>query len=137
MGFSRKSIRKKLEAAARYWAGDREVTGIVVDENIICAMIADGAPQEVIDAAQSNLKPTDDDFEVWQENWNSLLFFLAVSTQWNVAAGMSGLFYVGLNHVALEANMNMRNIKKQNRLQLCNDMQLMERAALEILNKKD
>lgn len=78
-----------------------------------------------------------DDFEVWEENWDSLLFFLNVSTQWNVVAGMGGLFYIGLNHTAIESEMNMRGIRKQRRAQLCDDLLMMERAALPLLNKRD
>lgn len=138
MGFTLQGARKKLEAAARHWAGEREAVGIGIDDNIIQAMIADGAPSDVIEAAQSQLEKEDDFFDVWQENWQSLIFFLAVCTQWNVVAGgMGGLFYVGLNHTAIESNMNMRGIKKQQRLALCDDLLVMERAALEVLNTKD
>lgn len=140
MGISCEGIRKKLEAAARYWAGERAAAKSIaqIDDNVIDGLIQAGAPDEVIESARQNMAgDSDDAFEVWEENWLSLLFFLAVSTQWNVAAGMSGLFYVGLNHSAVEANMNMRGIKKQARLDLCNDVLLMERAALEVLNKRD
>jgi hypothetical protein len=90
----------------------------------------------VIEAAQSQLKPPSDDFEVWEENWETLLFFLAVSTQWNVAAGMGGLYYVGMRHEGIAADMAMRGIRGKKAEALAETLRGMEQAALEVLNTR-
>lgn len=94
----------------------------------------------MIAAARRNLSGEDEQdavFELWQENWDSWLFFLAVSTQWTVVAGMGGIVYVNLNHCAIESNMNMRGIGRNMRAKLCDDLLVIERAALQELNKRD
>lgn len=64
------------------------------------------------------------------------MFFLAVSGQWNVVAGgLGGLFYIGLLRNCVESEMNMRGIKKSKRIQILNDINIMESAALSVLNK--
>jgi hypothetical protein len=94
-------------------------------------MRAMGAPPEVIEEAQRRAQPAEEICDVWEENWNSVLFFFACATQWNVG-GMGG--YLGLNYPGVEALMRMQGMK--NRKALFGDLQVMEFAALEVLNKK-
>ncbi|GAB2463718.1 hypothetical protein GCM10027082_14100 [Comamonas humi] len=42
----------------------------------------------------------EDPVEVWPENWDSLLLFISLQTQWNVAVGMGGGGRLGLRYEA-------------------------------------
>ena len=92
-----------------------------------------GAPPEVIEEAQRNAEPEEEICWVWEENWNSVLFFFACSTQWIV--GMGGR--AGLNYPGVESAMRINGIKQKDRKALFADLQTMEFAALEVLNKKE
>lgn len=106
-----------------------------IDDNVISGLVQAGAPAEVIEQAKQNQQVVHDDFEVYPENWAALQFFLAVSTQWNVVAGRAGFVYIGFNHACLEAEMNMRQVKLAAREELLNSVNMMEHAALAVLNK--
>lgn len=93
-----------------------------------------GAPPEIIESARKRRVNTAE-FEVWEENWESLLLFLGMGTQWQVCAGMAGVMYIGIPAQSIEAEMNMQCIGKKQRPALLADIRIMERAALPILNK--
>ena len=87
-----------------------------VDDSMVKNLVAAGYSPDSVAAYQRAQKTAQVDFEIWQENWDSWIFFLQVSTQWNVAAGgIGGLFYVGLQRNCIESEMNMRGIKKAQR----------------------
>ncbi len=74
-----------------------------------------------------------DEFEVWDCNWETVLLFIKMQTQWQVS--MSG--YVGLKYeVLLMAGglFDLYNI--ENRFDVLEGLQLMEVAALKELNKE-
>jgi len=78
--------------------------------------------------------PTEQHYEVWEENWESLMMFLRMQTQWNVTMGG----YVGLRYeVLLGAGGLMSLYDIENPRELLEDIQTMEAAALAELNKKD
>jgi hypothetical protein len=93
------------------------------------------------DAAVFGLKPqrsraalVEQHYEVWEENWESLMMFLRMQTQWNVTMGG----YVGLKYeVLLGAGGLMSLYDVDNPRELLEDIQTMEAAALAELNKKD
>lgn len=112
-------------------AGDREVRP-QTDDNVIQGLIAFGAPDAVIEAARRNMQNNDDHCEVWPENWQSVLFYLAVRTQWIISAAGG---YVGLNYIAIEAAMRIKAIRKPKMKTLFNDLQIIEHTMLPLLNK--
>jgi hypothetical protein len=78
--------------------------------------------------------PVEQHYEVWEENWESLMMFLRMQTQWNVTMGG----YVGLKYeVLLGAGGLMSLYDVDNPRELLEDIQTMEAAALAELNKKD
>lgn len=93
-----------------------------------------GAPPEVVEEARRKVEPKEEVCWVYEENWNSVLFFFACATQWLVA-GMGG--YTGLNYPGVEAVMNIKGIRQKARFALFDDIQTMEFAALEVLNSKE
>lgn len=73
-------------------------------------------------------------FEVWEENWEAVMMFLRLQTQWSVTMGG----YVGLKYeVLLGAGGLMSLYDVDNPRELLEEIQVMEAAALSELNKKD
>lgn len=90
-----------------------------------------GAPEEMIEEAQENKEAETDLFPVHPENWPTVELFMQVQTQWRVGA-MGGI--LGLDYVAIDV------FVKYLRLEVSPDtfagLQVMERAAVPLLNKK-
>lgn len=66
-----------------------------------------GAPEEVVAQIEAAHAP---DFEVWEENWETLEAFLFVCTQWRTMAiggGMEGaqVYWQGLDYGAVAAGL--------------------------------
>ena len=138
----RQGINKKLEEAARWWAGDRHVSAarLTPGAAVLDGLIADSAPEDVIEAVRARIEQaatpdedTADAFEVFSENWDSVLFFLRVGTQWNAIGGMERVHWLGLNYAGVETQMSQ---DRKKRAKLWAALQLMERAALEVLNSQ-
>ena len=78
--------------------------------------------------------PEEEHFEVWEENWDVLMMFLRMQTQWTVTMGG----YVGLKYeVLLGASGLMSLYDVSNPREMLESLQVMEAAALSELNKKD
>jgi len=78
--------------------------------------------------------PEEEHFEVWEENWETVLMFLRMQTQWTVAMGG----YVGLKYeVLLGASGLMSLYDVENPREMLEELQVMEAAALSELNKSD
>lgn len=86
-----------------------------------------GAPDEIVSKIESH----DDDFEVWEENMEVVGLFLRLQSQWNVTMGGVS----GLNYQSAQIVIKMYGIEDEK--QAFDDLQVMEYAALPILNKKD
>lgn len=71
-----------------------------------------------------------DGFPVWKENFQTVVMFLKCTTQWRVSFGG----FVGLDYTAVKVLLDIYQVKKHR--QMFEDLQLMERAALQVLNKK-
>ncbi len=69
-------------------------------------------------------------FEVWEEHWESVMLFLKMMTQWRTT--MSGV--IGLDYSVLQMLFQMYDVR--NKKQIFEDIQIMERAAMNILNKE-
>jgi hypothetical protein len=78
----------------------------------------------------AKLEAVQEDFEVWDENWEAVMMFLRMQTQWNVS--MNGL--VGLNYQALETLIRLYHVKEP--VELFERVQVIERAALVKMNSK-
>ena len=69
---------------------------------------------------------------VWEQNWETVLMFLRMQTQWNVS--MSG--FVGLKYeVLLGAGGLFDLYNVDNRVAMLEDLKVMEAAALKEINK--
>ena len=85
-----------------------------------------GASPEQIAAALASSKPHE--CEVWEENWDIVLMFIRLSTQWHTS--MAGL--TGLNYPSLEWLCKLYSVKDP--VAMFEGVQVMEMAALAVLN---
>ena len=69
------------------------------------------------------------DFEVWPENWPAVEMFLRCQTQWRTT--MAGV--CGLDYAAVQWLFRLYEVKDQ--LAVFESLQVMEAAAVKILNK--
>ena len=67
---------------------------------------------------------------VFPENWQTVELFLRLQTQWQFVNGC----FLGLQYTAVDALMRILRIK--NRAEVFQDLQVMELAALRVLNEK-
>ena len=76
----------------------------------------------------------DEDFVVYQENWDAVQMFMRGQTQWNV--GMSGL--IGLRYeIFILAGGLFDVYDVEDKRATLEGLQVMEAAAMSLLNKKD
>ena len=76
-------------------------------------------------------KQKEKDFIVWEENWKIVIMFTRMATQWNVS--MSGV--IGLKYEVLEWFCRLYLVDDARAM--LEGIQIMERAALKVLNEKD
>lgn len=74
--------------------------------------------------------------EIWAEHIEAFELFAACSSQWRIVAGMSGVFYQGLDAAALAATMDMLGIEQGHRRERLQQVRQIEAGALELLNQK-
>ncbi len=107
---------------------------MAVDEEAAAALRRVGVKEADIEAALAQeaeaqeAQEPDEEFEVHEDNWQSLLFFLRVQTQW-VYFGIGGS-RAGLNNTAVESTMRMARVKRVDQDALLDDLQVMEREIL-------
>jgi CRISPR/Cas system-associated protein Cas7 (RAMP superfamily) len=73
---------------------------------------------------------------VWEENWDTLMVFLSLSTQWRreIPAMAGQMLWHGLDYTAVESVLRLMGhwAKRQ---EIFESLQIMEAAALPVLNK--
>lgn len=82
--------------------------------------------------AQPGFRP--DHFEVMRANADSLAAWLAVETQWRLAAGMGGIVWLGLDYSAVD--IALCRLKFDDPDAVFADLQIMEAEALSVLWSK-
>lgn len=112
-----------------------------VDENVVQGLRRVGMSEE--DIAKLLDTQTEEpevlDFEVYEDCWESVQFFLKVQTQWiyrtsGKPLGLSTLVFserAGLNNSAVESTMRMEMVPRRKQSALLADLRLMELAVLE------
>lgn len=108
--------KKKLQDAARHWLNARASAPDELSQDLISFGID---PHDAdLDDHQQN------EFPVFQENWDTLNAFLRFQTQWRV--GMNGV--TGLDYAAIQAGLRMSG--QRMRPQVFEGLQAMEFAVL-------
>lgn len=72
-----------------------------------------------------------DHFEVWDENWDIVMMFLRMQTQWNVTMGG----FTGLKYEVLRWLCDLYSVEEPKAM--LEGIQIMESAALQELNKSN
>lgn len=72
-----------------------------------------------------------DELEIWPDNWRAVELFAAVRTQWRVGAGGPH----GLDYNVVDRRIDRMGLSDEERAELEESIQVMEFAALEVLNK--
>ena len=113
----------KLKDAAVYWAsGGKRVEDKTQDD---AAAFGISLPEPK--------KKESDDFEVWDENWDIVMMFLRMQTQWTVS--MAG--YVGLKYEVLLVSGGLFDLYDvENRREVLEGLRIMESTALTEFSKK-
>lgn len=75
------------------------------------------------------------DFEVHRDNWRAVQFFARMETQWRLVLTMGGGIFTGLDYAAVFASMAGLRVCPARRRQLFADLQTMEAAAIDELNR--
>jgi hypothetical protein len=70
----------------------------------------------------------EEDFEVWPENWDIVMMFLRMQTQWNITMGG----YAGLKYETLRWLCDLYSVEDPKAM--LEGIQVMEAAALKVLN---
>lgn len=78
-------------------------------------------------------KKEPEDFLIWPENEKAVGYFVKLSTQWNTGS-MGG--FVGLRYESLHFLFKLYEEDTKNRQSLFDDIQIMEFAALGVLNER-
>lgn len=87
-----------------------------------------GASPEKIKEFQEE---TNKQYEIFEENWETVDLFLRLTSQWNYSQGAC----IGLNYQSVEFLFRVR--KTKNRNEILDGLQVMEFAALKIFHAKD
>jgi Phage related hypothetical protein (DUF1799) len=142
--FERRAL-KKLEAAARRWAGADAPPAQVVqlDANVVAGMRVMGVSEADIAAAQAQQAARvqaagGGDFEVHADNWEVWqLFATRLATQWIwVAVGGTSRRW-GLCNTRVESTLRMLGIPRRRQAALLADLQVMEQASLQAWAERD
>ncbi len=104
---------------------------MAVDDGIVEAMRAMGAPPQAIAQAQALAEvapPEARPYCLWHDNARAFELFLAVRTQWVYAGGMA-VQRIGLNYAGVLAHLQI-NVPRRYHRALMQDLQAMEAAVL-------
>ena len=74
--------------------------------------------------------PTNEMFGVWEDNAETIVMFMRLQTQWNVIPGA----FLGLNYQSAAFLFKIHSVA--NEAEMMDDLQAMEIAALQVMNKR-
>ena len=116
--------------AAEYWASPSRPADSAALQDDLAAW---GLPPDAFEG----LETEEAHCEIWEENWDTLMVFLACQTQWKKEIpAMSGqILWHGLEYPAVEVVLRLKGFKGKMAMEIFEGIQVMEAAALPILNK--
>lgn len=140
MGSGDRGALKKLTGAARYWLGvDKPPPQpLRLDDSVAKGLAFFGATSESIEAAQAKEAEAVEvqlDFEVYEDCWESVMFFLMVQTQWCwrlMGGQLDGRSVrAGLNYQGVESAARLAGLRRSTCPALFADLRLIELSVLE------
>ena len=78
----------------------------------------------------------EDVFYIWPDNVRTLQVFLRCARSWVVLMAPGGAFYLGIRPESMESVMRISGLPRAQRDAMLDDLQVMEVAALDVLNAK-
>ena len=115
---------KKLKEAVLYWLGSGKE---VIDET------QDDAKTFGLQLPAEKDKKDKDNFEVYEDNWDAVMIFCNMQTQWSTSFGG----FVGLKYEVLLMQGGMFDLYNiTDRRKILEELQIMEHTALKELNKE-
>ena len=93
-------------------------------------LIADCKALNIVPPAPT---PPPPDFDVLEDNWEAVQWFFRLRTAWNLG-GMGG--FLGLDYCRVESALRLARVAASSRPRLFEKLQIMEWAALPLLNRK-
>lgn len=91
----------------------------------------------VSDAEAAKWAGMDDDEEdclIEPDNWQTVMVFLAMATQWRIVVGIGGASYQGLRYEGLNFVFRMRRVAADEQPAMFDGLRVMESAALKVMN---
>lgn len=76
------------------------------------------------------------DWELWPEHQQAWEVFLDCGRQWRVIAGMGGVYFQGLDAMAVESSFRIQGVPRRDWRLVRSQIQVLEDEAAEILNSK-
>ncbi len=100
------------------------------------ALTDSGVPEDDAERALEARRPKADRpaFEVWEENIEAFEIFCALGTQWHRVSGLGGVAATGLMYSEATSYMRERGLARKRRLELLEDLRVMERASIRTWN---
>ena len=98
-------------------------------------MAALGVDQDSIDAEVAQ-ELDRDTCKIHPDNETAALAFLALRTQWRLVSGLGGIAFQGLEYAAIPPVLELLQVPRKQRGSVFAELQVMEQAALAVLNAK-
>lgn len=80
---------------------------------------------------------TDDLFPVYPENWPTVQVFKRCADSWDIVAGMDNIFYQALKTDRIESVLRLMKIPDSDKLEIFDNLRVMQAAAKEVLNERE
>jgi hypothetical protein len=103
---------------------------IQLDANVLRGLEVFGVSAQCIDALRAREKQEANDFEVYGDCWESVMFFLMVQTQWIYCAAGWGARRAGLNFSGIESALRISGTARSKWSALFIDLKEIETAVL-------
>ncbi len=85
----------------------------------------------------AKVEKRNDDFEVWEDCWEAVLFFCACQYRWRYKANLEKTVLDGLDVPQIESDMRLRGWKRKKQQAMWADLLVMETAAMQVINERE
>ena len=98
-----------------------------------------GVSAEQIEALTDSDEEDPDDgfFEVFLENWKTVQVWMRCADSWDIVSGFSGIYYQSLKTDRIESVLRLMQIPDSDKLEIFDNLRVMQDAAKEVLNGRE
>ncbi len=94
------------------------------------------APESDLDEDADEVS-ADDRFPVYPENWQTVEVFRRCADSWDIVSGQGGAHYQALKTERIESVLRLMQIPDSNKLEIFDNLRVMQAAAKEVLNERE